>query len=122
MQTFSSLVTLLAKRAETQPDDPAYLFLSDRGTEEAALTFRELYEAAQALAVRLARVARPGDRAILVFPPGLEFLVAFFGCQIARVVAVPMMVPRPQSARDASGGTRGIGGRGAAPPNPAFAT
>ena len=66
MQTFSSLVTLLAKRAETQPDDPAYLFLSDRGTEEAALTFRELYEAAQALAVRLARVARPGDRAILV--------------------------------------------------------
>jgi acyl-CoA synthetase (AMP-forming)/AMP-acid ligase II len=121
MQTFSSLVTLLAKRAETQPDDPAYLFLSDRGTEEAALTFRELYEAAQALAVRLARVARPGDRAILVFPPGLEFLVAFFGCQIARVIAVPMMVPRRQSARDASGGIMANCEPVVALTNPAFA-
>src|ERR1700732_4097075 len=104
MDTFSSLVTLLAKRAETQPDERAYIFLSDRGAEEAVLTFRGLYDAAQALAARLTRITRPGDRAILVFPPGLEFLVAFFGCQIARVIAVPMMVPRRQSARDASGG------------------
>ena len=104
MQTFSSLVTLLAKRAETQPDERAYIFLSERGAEEAVLTFRGLYEAAQALAVRLTRMTRPGDRAILVFPPGLEFLVAFFGCQIARVIAVPMMLPRRQSARDASAG------------------
>jgi acyl-CoA synthetase (AMP-forming)/AMP-acid ligase II len=104
METFSSLVTLLAHRAQSQPDDRAYLFLSDRGTEEAALTFRELHDAAQALAARLTRVARPGDRAILVFPPGLEFLVAFFGCLIAGVIAVPMMVPRRQSARDSSAG------------------
>ena len=103
MQTFSSLVTLLATRAETQPDQPAYIFLSDRGTEEAVLTFRALHGAAQALALRLTRITRPGDRALLVFPTGLEFLVAFFACQIARVIAVPMMLPRRQSARDASG-------------------
>ncbi len=42
MQAFSSLVTLLAKRAETQPDERAYIFLSDRGAEEAVLTFRGL--------------------------------------------------------------------------------
>jgi acyl-CoA synthetase (AMP-forming)/AMP-acid ligase II len=104
MEIFSSLVTLLANRAETQPDDRAYLFLSDRGTEEAALTFSQLHDAAQALATRLTKTAKPGDRAILVFPPGLEFLVAFFGCLIARVIAVPMMVPRRQSARDSSAG------------------
>jgi acyl-CoA synthetase (AMP-forming)/AMP-acid ligase II len=104
METLSSLVTLLAHRAASQPDDRAYLFLSDRGTEEAALTFRELHDAAQALAARLTKIAKPGDRAILVFPPGLEFLVAFFGCLIARVIAVPMMVPRRQSARDSSAG------------------
>jgi acyl-CoA synthetase (AMP-forming)/AMP-acid ligase II len=121
MQTFSSLVTLLAQRAETQPDDPAYLFLSDRGAEETALTFRGLYEAAQALAVRLTRIARPGDRAILVFPPGLEFLVAFFGCQLARVIAVPMMVPRRQSARDASSGIMANCEPVVALTNPAFA-
>jgi acyl-CoA synthetase (AMP-forming)/AMP-acid ligase II len=121
MQTFSSLVTLLAKRAETQPDERAYLFLSDRGAEEASLTFRQLYEAAQALAVRLTRIARPGDRAILVFPPSLEFLVAFFGCQIARVIAVPMMLPRRQSARDASAGIMANCEPTIALTNPAFA-
>jgi acyl-CoA synthetase (AMP-forming)/AMP-acid ligase II len=104
METFSSLVTLLARRAKSQPDDRAYVFLSDRGEEESAITFRELHDAAKALAARLTRIARPGDRAILVFPPGLEFLVAFFGCQIARVIAVPMMMPRRQSARDSSAG------------------
>jgi acyl-CoA synthetase (AMP-forming)/AMP-acid ligase II len=102
METFSSLVALLAKRAETQPDARAYIFLSDRGAEETVLTFRELHDAARALAVRLAEVTRPGDRAMLVFPPGLEFVVAFFGCLIARVIAVPMMMPRRQSARDSS--------------------
>jgi acyl-CoA synthetase (AMP-forming)/AMP-acid ligase II len=102
METFSSLVALLARRAESQPDEPAYIFLSDRGAEEATITFRQLYHAAQALAARLAGIARPGDRAILVFPPGLEFLIAFFGCQIARVIAVPMMAPRRQGARDSS--------------------
>jgi acyl-CoA synthetase (AMP-forming)/AMP-acid ligase II len=50
----------------------------------------------------LTQVTQPGDRALLVFPPGLEFIIAFFGCQIARVIAVPMMVPRRQSARDSS--------------------
>ncbi|MFH0300407.1 fatty acyl-AMP ligase [Bradyrhizobium sp. 31Argb] len=102
METFSSLVALLAKRAETQPDARAYIFLSDRGAEEAVLTFRELHDAARALAARLGEVTRPGDRAMLVFPPGLEFVVAFFGCLIARVIAVPMMMPRRQSARDSS--------------------
>src|ERR1700730_15180590 len=104
METFSSLVTLLARRAVSQPDDRAYVFLGDRGAEQAVITFRQLHDAAKALAARLIKIARPGDRAILVFPPGLEFLVAFFGCQIARVIAVPMMMPRRQSARDSSAG------------------
>jgi acyl-CoA synthetase (AMP-forming)/AMP-acid ligase II len=104
MESFPSLVALLARRAETQPDERAYLFLSDRGEEEAVLTFRELHEAAQALAARLTGIARPGDRALLVFPPGVEFMIAFFGCLIAGVIAVPMMLPRRQSARDSSAG------------------
>jgi acyl-CoA synthetase (AMP-forming)/AMP-acid ligase II len=102
MATFSTLVALLAERAKTQTDERAYVFLSDRGAEEAALTFGQLHDAAQALAARLATLSRPGDRAILVFPPGLEFMVAFFGCLIAGVIAVPMMVPRRNSARDSS--------------------
>jgi acyl-CoA synthetase (AMP-forming)/AMP-acid ligase II len=121
METFSSLVALLARRAESQPDERAYVFLGDRGAEEATITFRQLHNAALALAARLAKITRPGDRAILVFPPGLEFLVAFFGCQIARVIAVPMMVPRRQSARDSSAGIMANCEPAVALTSPAFA-
>jgi acyl-CoA synthetase (AMP-forming)/AMP-acid ligase II len=100
--TFSSLVEILEHRAASQGDERALIFLSDRGVEEAVLTFRELHDAAHAVARRLVAAAKPGDRALLVFPPGLEFVVAFFGCLIARVIAVPMMVPRRQSSRDSS--------------------
>jgi acyl-CoA synthetase (AMP-forming)/AMP-acid ligase II len=102
METFASLVHALEHRAATQSDERALIFLSDRGAEEAVLTFRELHDAAHAVAKRLADAAKPGDRALLVFPPGPEFVVAFFGCLIARVIAVPMMVPRRQSSRDSS--------------------
>ncbi|MDB5611694.1 MAG: LongchainfattyacidCoA ligase [Bradyrhizobium sp.] len=121
MQTFSSLVTLLARRAEAQPDERAYIFLSDRAAEEAVITFRELHDAAQALAARLTGIARPGDRAILVFPPGLEFVIAFFGCLIAGVIAVPMMVPRRLSARDSSAGIMADCEPAVALTSPAFA-
>ena len=102
MQQFSSLVAVLEHRAATQAHERALIFLTDRGAEDSVLTFRELHDAANAVAQRLTAVAKPGDRALLVFPPGLEFVVAFFGCLIARVIAVPMMVPRRQSARDSS--------------------
>jgi acyl-CoA synthetase (AMP-forming)/AMP-acid ligase II len=102
MDRFSSLAALLAERAASQCDDRAYVFVSDRGVEEAALTYGELHNAAQALATRLLTSARPGDRAVLVFPPGLEFMVAFLGCLIAGIIAVPMMTPRRNSARDSS--------------------
>ena len=98
----STLVALLAERARTQGAERAYAFLNDRGVEEAALTCGELYQAARALAARLSTRAQRGDRALLVFPPGLEFVVAFFGCLLAGVIAVPMMMPR-RNARDASG-------------------
>jgi acyl-CoA synthetase (AMP-forming)/AMP-acid ligase II len=102
METFSPLVTLLVRHAETRPEDQAYIFLGDRGAEEAALNYRDLHDAANALAAQLREATNPGDRAVLVFPPGLEFIVAFFGCLIAGVIAVPMMPPRRHSARDSS--------------------
>ena len=99
---FASLVDVLEHRAATQGDERALVFLTDRGAEDSSLTFRQLHDAANGFAKRLAAVAKPGERALLVFPSGLEFVIAFFGCLIARVIAVPMMVPRRQSARDAS--------------------
>jgi acyl-CoA synthetase (AMP-forming)/AMP-acid ligase II len=98
----SPIVDLLRRRAAEQPHDRAYLFLSEKGTEEAQLTFAELHRRAVIVAVHLARRMRKGDRALLMFPPGLDFIVAFFGCLMAGVIAVPIMPPRRTSTRGSS--------------------
>ena len=88
-----------------RPEQVALRFLSDRGAVERELTFAALRRRALGVAAALAaRGVAPGDRAILVFPPGLDFVVGFLGCLYARVVAVPVMPPRRVGARDASVG------------------
>jgi len=99
---FSSLVDVLRRRAADQPDDPAYIFLPDRQGERVSLSFSEVYARSQAVARRLVKRGQKGDRAVLLFAPGLDFVVAFFGCLLSGVIAVPMMVPRRASSRDAS--------------------
>ena len=99
---FLSLTDVLHHRAMVQPDERAYVVLSDRGREEASITFAELAGRAEALAGRIAARAAPGERALLPCPNGIGFVVGFFGCLMAGIIAVPMMLPRRQSARDAS--------------------
>jgi acyl-CoA synthetase (AMP-forming)/AMP-acid ligase II len=99
---FASMADLLRVRAAQQPDDTAYIYLPDRGGAPVALTFAQLNGRARALARALAERGQQGERALLLFPPGLDFIVAFFACLIARIIAVPMMIPRRYSSRDAS--------------------
>ncbi len=88
------LPQLLQYRAATTPARRAYVFLGERGDEEAVLTDGELHRRALATAAELAVRCAPGDRALLLFPPGLDFIVAFFACLYAGVVAVPVNPPR----------------------------
>jgi acyl-CoA synthetase (AMP-forming)/AMP-acid ligase II len=99
---FTSLADLLRYRAAVQPHERAYVVLSDRGQEEDAITFAGLERRAAALAQRIAAHAAPGERALLLCPNGIDFIVGLFGCILAGVIAVPMMLPRRQSGRDAS--------------------
>jgi acyl-CoA synthetase (AMP-forming)/AMP-acid ligase II len=100
---FTSLNDVLRTHAASHPDHRAYVFLADHGGEEAVLTFAQLDRRASALARRLAARAESGQRALLVFPPGLDFLVGFFGCLYAGTIAVPMMPPpRRDRLRDSS--------------------
>src|SRR5829696_6710580 len=99
---FGSLAELLRHRAAVQPDERAYVALSDRGGEEASITFAGLARRSAALAQRIAAHAAPGERVLLLCPNGIGFMVGFFGCVLAGVIAVPMMLPRRQNARDAS--------------------
>jgi acyl transferase domain-containing protein/acyl-CoA synthetase (AMP-forming)/AMP-acid ligase II/acyl carrier protein len=90
----ATLVALLRWRAHTAPDRRAYVFLGDGESETAAVTHAELDARARAIAARLQTRTAPGDRALLLYPPGLEFLAGFFGCLYAGVIAVPSYPPK----------------------------
>ena len=89
------LVDVLRERVRQPGQAPAYTFLEDGEAEGGSLSWSELDRTARAIAVHLAEVARPGERALLLFPAGLDFIAAFFGCLYAGVVAVPSYPPRP---------------------------
>jgi pyochelin synthetase len=90
----TTLVELLRDRAQNQPDKRAYTFLIDGETKELNLTYAELDQRARTLAAKLQRTTAVGERALLLYPAGLDFIVAFFGCLYAGVVAVPTYPPR----------------------------
>ncbi len=89
-----TLIDLLRWRSQHQSNKLAYRFLIDGETEEVAFTYAELDQQARAVAALLQRTMNPGDRALLLFPPGPEYIAAFFGCLYAGVVAVPAYPPR----------------------------
>src|SRR5262245_32219329 len=92
-----TLNQLLAERVQAQPDGVAYALVDDDG-ERARLTYAALDQRARAVAAVLRRQAAPGDRALLLCPFGLDYLAAFFGCQYAGLVAVPLFEPAQKRA------------------------
>ncbi|OKH26188.1 AMP-dependent synthetase [Hydrococcus rivularis NIES-593] len=93
----STLIELLRGRATQQPDGHAYTFLIDGKTESAPLTYGELDRQARAIAALLQQYRAKGERALLLYPQGLEVIAAFCGCLYAGVIAIP--VPPPESGR-----------------------
>ncbi|KST70058.1 AMP-binding protein [Mastigocoleus testarum] len=91
----STLSDLLHYRAIHQPNQIAYTFLTDGSTKEIAITYAELDLKSRAVASKLQLNSNIGARILLLYPPGLEFIVAFFGCIYAGRVAVPVYPPRP---------------------------
>jgi acyl-CoA synthetase (AMP-forming)/AMP-acid ligase II len=90
----ATIVQVLRGRADATPDVLAFSFLADGENEGPRLTYGDLDRQARAVAATLSEVARPGDRALLLYAPGLDFIPAFFGCLYAGIVPVPAYLPR----------------------------
>jgi acyl-CoA synthetase (AMP-forming)/AMP-acid ligase II len=90
---FRTLVDILRYRAQAQPDRLTYTFLSNRGQQTAKLTYRELYQRASGIASALQTMGAGGERVLLFFPPGLDYISAFLGCLLAGGIAVPCYPP-----------------------------
>ncbi|MBU3890346.1 non-ribosomal peptide synthetase [Methylosinus sp. KRF6] len=93
LENVTNLVALLRMRAGLQPDDTAYIFLGDGEKESARLSFSELDRRARSIAENLQDIGAQGQRALLLYPPGLDYIEAFFGCLYAGVAAVPAYPP-----------------------------
>ena len=92
---FTTLIDLLRHRAQEQPTQLGYQFLQDGKTEATSYTYQQLDQQARAIAVRLANAR--GERALLLYPQGVEVMAAFCGCLYAGVIAIP--VPPPDAGR-----------------------
>jgi acyl-CoA synthetase (AMP-forming)/AMP-acid ligase II/acyl carrier protein len=103
-----TLVELLMYRAEHQKDKTAYIFLVDGEKQELKLTYGELDTQAKAIAARLQQKCASGERAILLYPPGLEFISGFFGCLYAGIIAVPVYPPDPSNMKKSMDKLKGI--------------
>lgn len=89
----TTLIDSLRYWTEQQPQEVAY-YSTDGEAEETSLTYEQFDRHARAIAARLVDLGMSGERALLLYPPGLEFIVAWFGCLYAGVVAVPAYPPR----------------------------
>jgi acyl-CoA synthetase (AMP-forming)/AMP-acid ligase II len=80
---------MLRSRALDQPGQTAHTFLVDGEFEEVSVTYGELDRQARSIASRLQSLKFVGERALLIYPPGLEYISAFFGCLYSGVIAAP---------------------------------
>ncbi|NIL16888.1 non-ribosomal peptide synthetase [Pseudomonas sp. AN3A02] len=92
-----TLVQSLQRRAAQTPDQLALRFLAETAEQSVVLSYRDLDLRARTIAAALQANANLGDRAVLLFPSGPDYVAAFFGCLYAGVIAVPAYPP--ESAR-----------------------
>src|SRR5690349_2889401 len=93
MPSERSILDHLQRNAKEHPDDIVFTFLADGEQDEVHLTFAELDRRCRAIGSALHGLE--GERVVLLYPPGLDYVVAFFGCLYAGAVAVPAYPPDP---------------------------
>lgn len=94
-KNYESVGQPLAALAEALPEHLAFVYLDDEEREH-KITYRGLHERALGVAHQLLATVRRGDRALLLLPPGLDFVAAIFGCFHAGVIGVPAPPPSPR--------------------------
>src|SRR5579875_3917631 len=94
-----TLLDYLQMWEEQKPDQTLFRFVDADGRELERYTYQSFAERTRELAAYLSAEAglRPGDRALLVYPPGLEMVAAFYACARLGVIAVPVSPPLPMS-------------------------
>ncbi|XP_053738211.1 disco-interacting protein 2 homolog C isoform X3 [Synchiropus splendidus] len=96
---FLFLSEVLQWRAQSSPDHLLYTLLNSRGTVSSSLSCVQLHKRAEKVAAMLAERGhlQAGDHVALVYPPGIDLIVAFYGCLYAGCVPITVRPPHPQN-------------------------
>jgi len=89
----SHLLAVLRFWAEVRPQQTAYSF-TDGDSTLSSLTYAELWNEVRGLAGAMRSRIRPGQRILLLYPPGLDFVIGLFACHALDAIAVPAYPPR----------------------------
>ena len=93
-KNIKNLCRIIIERAKTRPDHPLFSYLVEGEMLGQEITYSQLHHRAVLLATTLKKKVAKGRRVILLYPSGIEFICAFIACLYAKVVAVPLNVPR----------------------------
>ncbi len=105
-ESFSCLFDILLEWVEVQPNNDLWAFVDHDGLEVESISYLGAAKSIGMLANALTSSSRgfpnlkPGDRTLLVYPPGLAFIIAFMACLRAGIVAVPVYPPDPRKAKN----------------------
>ncbi|TMP43894.1 amino acid adenylation protein [Pseudoalteromonas citrea] len=95
-----SIIDFLEKNSQLKPNNVAFRFLSDKDLTPVQLTHHELWEEVQLRAEQIRHRAEPGECVLLLFPSGLDYIVTFYACLAAGVIAVPLYPPTKSNKVD----------------------
>ncbi|MDX2939091.1 fatty acyl-AMP ligase [Streptomyces ipomoeae] len=88
-----NLADVIRIRAEQDPEGVPFIWVGDSDESETEFTYGQLDLAARTVAAAISEFCSPGDRALLIYPPGLDFDKGFYGCLYGGVIGVPLAVP-----------------------------
>lgn len=90
----STMVERLLQHEKHIPGKIVYILLEDGINETDSITYGEMISKAKALAATLQKYGKQGDRVLLLFPTGIEFITSFYACLFAGMIAVPTYPPK----------------------------
>lgn len=91
---------IIQARAILTPERIAYIYLKDGEEDKDVITYKELDKSARIIAQRLLEINAKGERALMLYHPGTDFIKALYGCFYAGVIAVPAYAPRKNRSLD----------------------
>jgi acyl-CoA synthetase (AMP-forming)/AMP-acid ligase II len=94
-EKFRTIKDILSFWSSTEPEKAAYTFLVDGEDKTETVTYSALEKEVKKIASHLISHNLQGERVLLLYPSGMEYITAFLSCLYAGVIAVPAYPPRP---------------------------